>query len=77
MLSELEDPFDFRHKRAAGVKDPKKPIILCTPGTETYIKLTRQPPIIDTVIDINLDQPNLTAQFEISSVVGLTFDEIE
>ncbi|KAL8840526.1 MAG: hypothetical protein Q9205_004553 [Flavoplaca limonia] len=77
MLSVLEDPFEFRHKRAAGVRDPKKPIVLCTPGTETYIKLTRQTPIIDAVVDINLDKPNLTAQFEISLVVGHTVNEIE
>ena len=77
MLSVREDPFDLRHKRRAGVRDPKKPVILCTPGTETYIRLTRQLPVIDGVVEWNPDNFDLQAQNQISSLVNRTIKWIQ
>ncbi|KAL8919826.1 MAG: hypothetical protein Q9208_006559 [Pyrenodesmia sp. 3 TL-2023] len=55
---------DRRLKRDAAPTAPKEPLILCAPGTETFIKLTREPP------SDNSNDEKAMRTSEISSLVG-------
>ena len=67
-----DEGLSFR-KRDTQTTDPNAQIILCTPGTQTYIKLTRKPPNNDPSID--RASPEIQAQ--IFGLVGNTFTFIE
>lgn len=58
-----EERFKPRLKRDAA---PKQHIILCTPGTETFIKLTRDTPSDN----LNVDRATLNNQEQITSLVA-------
>ncbi|KAL8687170.1 MAG: hypothetical protein Q9218_006581 [Villophora microphyllina] len=58
---------DIGRKRAAAPPiDPAGQAILCTPGTETFIKMTRKPPNGD----LNFDKSRAYIQTEIEQLLG-------
>ncbi|KAI4271433.1 MAG: hypothetical protein L6R38_006876 [Xanthoria sp. 2 TBL-2021] len=64
-----EKPLDRHLKRDAALTDPKQPLILCIPGTETYIKLTRHPPSDG----LDGDKAFINDQGQMSSLVANTW----
>lgn len=66
-----DDNFHRRIKRDAipAPTDPIQSIILCTPGTETFIKLTRKP----RNGDLNYDKSSKEIQEQIALLVGNTW----
>lgn len=71
MLPPLDD--EPLVKRDSTPIDPLSQIILCTPGTKTYIKLTRKPPNGD----LNIDKSDREIQAQITGLIGNTWTFIQ
>lgn len=62
-----------RRKRDSLPSDPAAQMILCTPGTRTYIKLTRKPPNGD----FNIDKSDSEIQEQLTGLLSNTWSFID
>ncbi|KAL8837021.1 MAG: hypothetical protein Q9170_002675 [Blastenia crenularia] len=67
-----DDPA-YNEKRDVPPSDPHAQIVLCTPGTKTFIKLTRTP----QGSDFSLEKADRAVQSQISELVGNTWTFIQ
>ncbi|KAL9025706.1 MAG: hypothetical protein Q9196_005516 [Gyalolechia fulgens] len=72
MLPPVEGPGQ-RRKRDSIPSDPTARITLCTPGTKTYVRLTRKPPNGD----FNIDKSDPEIQEQITGLIANTWSFID